>query len=71
METFHFYHFSRVFRLILIFEDISLFSFVKTGVTFQGVLIIRIQRDNYIPFFRRAVAFDHNQIIFLDSGIDH
>lgn len=70
-KALNFYNFSRIPFFILVGEKIAFFILVITGKPFQCVLIVRIKRNDYIPFGSRAIALDNKQIIFFDTGIDH
>ena len=63
--------FSGIFILVFIGQEIALCVLVVTGKSFQSILIIGVERNDYIPFGSRAIALDNKQIIFFDTGIDH
>ena len=67
----HLYCFARVSSLVFIFEDVIPTILVVAGVSFQRILVVFIQRNDYIPFESRAITLDNKQIILIDSGIHH
>ena len=71
LEAFHLYDLSGIACFIFIFKNKALFVFVKASISFQSVLIVFIQRNDYIPFESRAITLNDKQIIFVDAGIDH
>lgn len=71
LKTPHLNNFSRILCFILIGEKIAFIILVIASIAFQRVLIIRIKRNDYIPFRCRAITLNHKQIIFFDTSIDH
>ena len=70
-EALHFYDLPWIFRFVLIREKIAAFVFVISGIALQSVLSVSVERNDYIPYISRAIALDDQQIILLDTGIDH
>ena len=56
--------FSGIFILVFIGQEIALCVLVVTGKSFQSILIIGVERNDYIPFGSRAITLYHQQIAF-------
>ena len=58
LKTPHLNNFSRILCFILIGEKIAFIILVIASIAFQRVLIIRIKRNDYIPFRCRAITLN-------------
>ena len=67
----HLYCFARISSLVFIFEDVIPTVLVVAGISLQRILVVFIQRNDYIPFESRAITLDNKQIVLIDSGIHH
>ena len=67
----HLYCFARVSSLVFVFEDVIPTVLVVAGVSLQRILVVFIQRNDYIPLESRAIALDNKQIVLVNSGIHH
>ena len=61
----HLYCFARVSSLVFVFEDVIPAVLVVAGISLQRILVVLVQRNDYIPFESRAIAFDNKQIVLL------
>ena len=59
LKTPHLNNFSRILCFILIGEKIAFIILVIASIAFQRVLIIRIKRNDYIPFRSRAITLNY------------
>lgn len=50
----HLYCFARVSSLVFIFEDVIPTVLVVAGVSLQRILVVLVQRNDYIPLESRA-----------------
>lgn len=60
-----------VLLLVFVFEDVIPTVLVVAGISLQRILVVFIQRNDYIPFESRAITLDNKQIVLIDSGIHH
>ena len=65
------YGLARVLLLVFVFEDVIPAVLVVAGISLQRILVVLIQRNDYIPFESRAITLDNKQIVLIDSGIHH
>ena len=60
-----------VLLLVFVFEDVIPTVLVVAGISLQRILVVLVQRNDYIPFESRAIALDNKQIVLVNSGICH
>ena len=63
------YGLARVLLLVFVFEDVIPAVLVVAGVSLQRILVVLVQRNDYIPLESRAIALDNKQIVLVNSGI--
>ena len=56
-----------VLLLVFVFEDVIPTVLVVAGVSLQRILVVLVQRNDYIPFESRAITLDNKQIILVAS----
>ena len=71
LEALQFYDLSRIPCFILVGKDKALFVVVEANVSFQSVLLFADRAQRLYPSGSRAIALYHQQITFVDTGIDH
>ena len=59
----HLYCFARVSSLVFVFEDVIPTVLVVAGISLQRILVVFIQRNDYIPFESRAITLDDKPIM--------
>lgn len=67
----HLYCFARVSSLVFVFEDVIPAVLVVAGISLQRILVVLVQRNDYIPYESRAITLDDKQIILVNSGFCH
>lgn len=64
----HLYCFARVSSLVFVFEDVIPTFLVVAGVSLQRILVVLVQRNDYIPLESRAIALDNKQIVLVNPA---
>mgnify|MGYP007106501073 CR=1 FL=1 len=54
----HLYCFARVSSLVFVFEDVIPAVLVVAGISLQRILVVLVQRNDYIPFRCRAITLN-------------
>ena len=65
------YGLARVLLLVFVFEDVIPAVLVVAGVSLQRILVVLVQRNDYIPLESRAITLDDKQVVLVYSGILH